>query len=184
MHLRRARAKAILDGMETDELQHALGGVVLESGYLERMLRAAFCALTGSKYAVVAASQMMTSGLIEQCRHIATVHTDIGEAHKRQLAEALEACKRVNDRRNRVIHDTWASRPGDVTVTLRSKRSSHQVRVMARTLGELRQLADEIGLAADELGAVLAAALGADSLLIEDQLRQELGHDISTDQGS
>jgi hypothetical protein len=39
--------------MDIDELQHALGGVVLESAYLERVLRAAFSALVGSKYAAV-----------------------------------------------------------------------------------------------------------------------------------
>ena len=40
-------------GMDVDELQHALGGVVLESAFLERVLRAAFSALIDSKYAAV-----------------------------------------------------------------------------------------------------------------------------------
>jgi len=31
---------AILIGMDVDELQHALGGIVLEAAYLERVLRA------------------------------------------------------------------------------------------------------------------------------------------------
>jgi hypothetical protein len=43
----------MLVGVDVDELQHALGGVVLEAAYLERVLRAAFSALVGSKYAAV-----------------------------------------------------------------------------------------------------------------------------------
>ncbi|HEY2263884.1 MAG TPA: hypothetical protein VGI96_14770 [Streptosporangiaceae bacterium] len=39
--------------MDVDELQHALGGIVLEAAYLERVLRTAFSALVGSKYAAV-----------------------------------------------------------------------------------------------------------------------------------
>ena len=41
----------MLKGVDVDELQHPLGGVVLEAAYLERMLRAGFSALVGSKYA-------------------------------------------------------------------------------------------------------------------------------------
>jgi hypothetical protein len=42
--------------MDVGELQHALGGIVLEAAYLERVLRTAFSALIGSKYAAAAAS--------------------------------------------------------------------------------------------------------------------------------
>lgn len=38
----------MLVGVDVDELQHALGGVVLKAAYLERVLRAAFSALVGS----------------------------------------------------------------------------------------------------------------------------------------
>jgi hypothetical protein len=72
---------AILIGMDVDELQHALGGIVLEAAYMERVLRAAFSALVGSKYAAVADGRMAA------------------------------ACHEVNRKRNRVIHDTWATRP-------------------------------------------------------------------------
>ena len=47
------RVAAMLGDMDVDELQHALGAIVLESAYLERVLRAAFSALVGSKYAAV-----------------------------------------------------------------------------------------------------------------------------------
>ena len=38
----------MITGMDVDELQHALGGIVLEAAYLERVLRAVFSALVGS----------------------------------------------------------------------------------------------------------------------------------------
>ena len=49
---------AMLTDMDVDELQHALGGIVLESAYLERVLRTAFSALVGSKYAAVIDGRM------------------------------------------------------------------------------------------------------------------------------
>jgi hypothetical protein len=38
-------------GDEMNDLQRALGGVVLEASYLEQILRTAFAALVGSKHA-------------------------------------------------------------------------------------------------------------------------------------
>ena|SRR5215472_2745861 len=43
---------------------------------------------------------------------------------------------------------------------------------------------DQVAEAADSLRAAITAALSPDSLLVEDQLRQELGRDISLDSGS
>jgi hypothetical protein len=102
----------MLTDMDVEELQRALGGVVLESAYLERVLRAAFSALVGSKYAAVIDGRMTAHGLIEDCQHIVREHTDIVEAAKAQLTEALNACAVANTGRNRVIHDAWAYRPG------------------------------------------------------------------------
>jgi hypothetical protein len=51
----------MLSAMDVDELQHALGGIVLEAAYLERVLRAAFSALVGSKYAAVIDRRLLTS---------------------------------------------------------------------------------------------------------------------------
>ena len=83
-----------------------------------------------------------------------------------------------------MIHDTWATRPGSVMVTLQGSRKSHDVMVTARTLAEVRQLADQVANAADELKAAMTNALGSRWALVEDQLRRELGHDISADPGS
>lgn len=85
----------MLAGVDVDELQHALGGVVLEAAYLERVLR---------------------------------------------------------------------------TVTV-------------QTLAEVRQLAVQLADAAHELGTAMTTALGPDWARLENQLRQELGHDIEAGPG-
>ena len=91
--------------------------------------------------------------------------------------------RQANRERNRVIHDTWATRPGSLMVTLHDERRSHDVMVTARTLSDVRQLADQVADAADELRAAMTTALGTGWALIEDQLRQELGHEVRVDPG-
>jgi hypothetical protein len=174
----------MLTGVDVDELQHALGGVVLEAAYLERSLRAAFSALIGSKYAAVVDGRLMAAALIEDCEQLTKYHTDLPDPAKQALLAALRACHEANTERNRVIHDSWATRPGNVMVTLHGSRGSHDVRVTIRTLTAVRQLADQIASAADGLIAAMTAALGPDWGLVEDQLRRELGHDITADPGT
>jgi hypothetical protein len=58
------------------------------------------------------------------------------------------------------------------------------VKVTARTLAEVRRLAGQLAAAAGELGAAMTAPLGPDWVLVEDQPRQEFGHDIGADPGS
>jgi hypothetical protein len=167
--------------VDVDELQHALGGIVLEAAYMERVLRTAFSALVGSKYAAVVDGRLSTAALIEDCQRITRYHTTIPQAAKEAIWTALKACHEANRDRNRVIHDTWATRPGSATVTLRSSRTSHDVTVAIRTLNEVRHLAEQLADAAHELRAAMAAALGPDWAVLEDQLRQELGHDVNAD---
>jgi hypothetical protein len=169
--------------MDIDELKCALGGVVLESAHLERVLRGTFSALVGSKYAAVFDGRMTAHTLIEDCHHIARVHTGLSESARAELSEALNACDAANRQRNRVIHDSWAYRPGSALVTLQSQRDSQDVTVITRSLAELADLADQIAAAVGKLAAAVTGALGADSLRIEDQLRAELGHDIGADLG-
>jgi hypothetical protein len=157
--------------MDLDELQHALGGIVMEASYMERVLRAAFGALMGSKYAPVVDGHLTTHNLIETCEHISDVHTDISSDGKAQLRTALKACAAGNARRNRVIHDAWAHRPGEIVVTLRTTGTTQDVEVTAQTLPELRQLADDLGGAADDLAAAVIAVFGPGGMRVEDQLR-------------
>ncbi len=173
----------MLTTVNVDELRHALGGVVLEAAYLERMLRAAFSGLVGSKYAAVVDGRLTAAALIDDCEHITRFHTGITEPAKEALLAALRACREANKERNRVIHDTWATRPGSVMVTLHDERRSHDVMVTARTLTEVRQLANQVADAADGLRAAMTTALGTGWALVEDQLRQEIGHDVRVDPG-
>jgi hypothetical protein len=174
----------MLNRMDVDDLQHALGGVVLESAYLERTLRVAFSALIGSKYAAVVDGRLTASALIEDCERLVRYHTAIPAPAKDTVLTALRACHEANRDRNRVIHDTWATRPGNVMVTLQGARTSHEVTVTVRALTEASQLAGQIADASDALRAAMTTALGAGWAQVEDQLRQELGHDISADPGS
>jgi hypothetical protein len=110
--------------MDRDELQHALGGIILEASYMERVLRSAFSALMGSKYAPAVDGHLTTHNLIEVCEHVADVHTDITSETKALLKAAFRACAAGNTRRNRVVHDAWVERPGDVVVTLKTMQTS------------------------------------------------------------
>jgi len=172
-----------LNGMDVDELQHALGAVVLEAAYLERVLRQAFSALVDSKYAAVVDERQMANSLIEDCERITRYRTGIPAPAKQALLAALDDCREANKRRNRVIHDTWATRPGGVVVTRQAASRTHDVTVMARTPAEVHQLASRLAEAADGLADAMADAFGGDWALVEDQLRLELGHDISADSG-
>jgi hypothetical protein len=177
------RNYAKLAVVDVDELQHALGGIVLEAAYMERVLRMAFSALIGSKYGAVVDGRLMAAALIEDCERMTRYHTGIPESAKSELLASLNTCREANRERNRVIHDTWAARPGNEMVTLQGGRASHEVTVTARTLAEVRGLADEVAKAADGLAAAMTRALGATWMQVEDQLRQELGRDVRADPG-
>jgi hypothetical protein len=170
--------------MDVDELRYALGSVVLEAAYMERTLRAAFSALIGSKYAAVVDGRLTAAALIEDGERLTRQHTDIREPAKVALRAAWRACHEANRERNRVIHDAWAARPGEVMVTLRGDRISHDITVTVRTPAEVRELADQLAAAAEELKAAMTAALGKNWALVEDQLRRELGRDIDAHPGS
>ena len=113
------------------------------------------------------------------CQRLARYHTGLSEPAKEALLTALRACHEANRERNRVIHDTWATRPGNVMVTLHGGQRSHDVTITARTLAEVRQLADRVADAAEALKAAMTSALGSGWVMVEDQLRRELGHDIN-----
>ena len=161
--------------MELDELQHALGGVVLDAAYLERMLRVAFSALIGSKYTAAIDGRMPAHTLIEDCYHIAKVRADVAEIERAAVIDALDACDAVNRKRNRVIHDAWLYKLRQATAANPATESSLG-RESSSSVDQLRDLAGQIGKAADNLSAAVMAALGPESMRVEDQLQRELGH--------
>jgi hypothetical protein len=153
----------MLASVDENDLKHALGGVVLEAAHLERALRAALSALVGSKYATVVAGHLTEAALIEDCRKITEYHTGPTEPVKQTVLSALAACDAARRKRNRIMHD---------------------VAVSARATDEVHRVADQLAGAAGSLNAAMTAAFGPTWARTEDQLREELGHDISTDPGS
>jgi hypothetical protein len=77
---------------DDDDWQHALGGVVLESAYMEHLLRAVFTALLGSKYGAVVAAGQNAGWLAEECRAMAKGRQDIPADSGDVLLKALAAC--------------------------------------------------------------------------------------------
>jgi hypothetical protein len=166
----------MLGGVDLDDLRRALGSVVLESASLERVLRAAFGALVGSKYAAAIDGRMPAHALIEDCHHIARVHAGIGPSEQVALIEALEACDAANKGRNRVIHDAWTYRSAALP-------GMSDQPVTAGAVDDMHELAAKIGDAANALVAAVTVALGAESLRVDDQLRVELGQELGSDVG-
>lgn len=81
-----------------------------------------------------------------------------------------------------MIHESWTARPGNVLVTLHG--SAHDVTVTVRTAAEVQRVVNRVADAADDVQAAMTAALGSEWIVVEDQLRQELGHDLSADPGA
>jgi hypothetical protein len=176
------RLRSVSSGMDDlDELRDALGAVVLEAAYLERVLRAAFSALVGSKYAVLVHARLTVTALIEDCERLARLRTDISDPHRHGLLEALKACHEANSDRNRVIHEVWETQPGTAMVMPDSNRNTHDAMVTARTPDEARRVADRVGDAAHDVKTAMTAALGPGWVLVEGELRKELGHDVDAD---
>jgi hypothetical protein len=164
----------MLCAMDVDELRDALGGIVLEAAYLERILRAAFSALIGSKYVAAIDGRMMAHALIEDCHRLAVARADIPDPAKSALTMALEACDEVNKRRNRVIHDAWMFRPGQSEAGSRPATGNEAYAAgTRRSPADLTDLASQIGATASDLATAVTNALGPESLKLDDELRAE-----------
>ncbi len=109
---------------------------------------------SGWALSAVVDGPLTAAALIEDCERITRYHTSITESAKEAVRTALRACHEANRERSRVIHGTWATRPGNVIVALQGSRRSHDVTVTVRTLAEVRQLADQLANAANDLSLV------------------------------
>ncbi len=89
-----------------------LGSITEESAILERIPEAAFCALVGSKFAVVIASLQNAEWLIQHCRALADAHRELSDSQRGAILCALTACTAAAQRRNGLLHAILAQ--GDV----------------------------------------------------------------------
>jgi hypothetical protein len=118
----------------------ALGALLDESAQLEYVLRMAFTALVGSKYAAVIAGGQDATWLIENCKAITKVHREIKDADRSAVLCALSACSQAYELRNRMVHDAW--NPQDQAGrmhTSRSRRRSHVLVDTFRTVDDIRK---------------------------------------------
>jgi hypothetical protein len=89
--------------MQTQRLL-ALGTVITVSGAMEDVLRDAFCALVGSKFAAVVAGGQGADWLIGYCRALVEAHVELPEASRNSVKDALQLCRSANERRNQLVH--------------------------------------------------------------------------------
>lgn len=150
----------------------ALGGLVRASSLLEMNLRRLYCALIDSKYAAITAAGQSVSWLVENCRVTARRRLDLTDSQRAEVVQLLNRAGDVMEkRRNRFVHDVWAS--GDESVLLlRSKRGNYKLDQLRITTDEIAAAAQEIGKCHADIISWMSRAL-PESHLIEAQLRIE-----------
>lgn len=156
-----------------DDRYFALGQVVEMAAVMEISLRMAFCALLGSKYAAVVAESQETHWLTATCDTLVRHHRALNQAQREAIRATLRACRDANRARNRLVHDAWGTSPGGAPAAIQTARASYPIAGRTWAVGEIRAVADEIGKAQNELLTAIEDALGASSLRLEGQLRDE-----------
>lgn len=115
----------------------ALGQVIESSVAMESRLRAAFCALVGSKYAAVVAGGQTADWLTEQSKALVDAHHDVGEAGRQAIKAALNRCKAANEQRNILAHSVAVGLRSDPAFQMvRSRRHTYDSDVRPFTLAE------------------------------------------------
>lgn len=150
----------------------ALGAVVRAASVLDQTLRTLYCALVGSKYAVITASGQMTSWLLEETRAVVAVRRDLSDAQRGQLASSLETASGLAKQRNRCVHDLWV-----VTATgpelMQGRRRQHDLTSEPVSLDDLISTARALTDCGVEISVWIARELGREARAAEVQLRWE-----------
>ncbi|MFC3736991.1 hypothetical protein ACFOS3_07940 [Paractinoplanes deccanensis] len=158
---------------ETNARYLALGELVDAASTFEMQLRTALCALIGSKYAAVIVAGMMAGELIENCAAVTRRHREITEPARTRLTEVLSTAKTLSERRNRLVHDVWASGGPDGPVLLRSKRRDHTLPASGTSVAVVQETVHALRAVTFELRQALMDELGPEIATIEIQLRWE-----------
>jgi hypothetical protein len=131
---------------------------------MEIALRMTFCALAGGRYAALVAGGQETHWLLENCEVIAQHHEELSPERRTAVLAALQACRRANRDRNRLVHDAWGTGPGGGQVALHSSRRSYPITGRAWATADIRAVAEAIGQAQRNLLTAIEDALGPQSL--------------------
>jgi hypothetical protein len=160
--------------MQTERLL-ALGSVITASGALEDLLRDAFCALVGSKFAAVVAGGQGADWLIGYCKALVEAHMELPEASRESVKAALQLCRSANERRNQLVHGakTVSTQPDGAFEVLRSRRHQYKLLVQQWTPAQIEDVADALGHAYEELHTATFEAVGPDIAVLSDQLEWE-----------
>jgi hypothetical protein len=87
-------------GMSSEQVgymrtERALGSVIIASGVMEDLLRDAFCALVGSKFAAVVAGGQGADWLIGYCESLVKAHMELPEVSRESVMAALQLSERA-----------------------------------------------------------------------------------------
>jgi hypothetical protein len=162
------------DYMRTERLL-ALGSVITASGAMEDLLRDAFCALVGSKFAAVVAGGQGADWLIGYCKDLIDAHMELPEASRESVKAALQLCRSANERRNQLVHGakTASGQPDGAFQVLKSRRHQYKLHVEQWTPAQIDDVVHALVHAYQELLTAMLHAVGPDIAVLSDQLEWE-----------
>jgi hypothetical protein len=162
-----------VDYMRTERLL-ALGSVLIAAGALEDLLRDAFCALVGSKFAAVVAGGQGADWLIGYCKALVEAHMELPEASKESVKAALQLCRSANERRNRLVHGakTVSSQQDGTFQVHRSSRHQYKLHVEPWTPAQIGDVAEALGHAHEKLFTAMLDAVGPEDMAMLSDLLQ------------
>lgn len=171
--------------------RHAAFGLIVEfAASMEYSLRSCFCALVGSKFAVVLLDgYVSTSKLIAECKALANAHREVPEAAREAIIAALDECARANTQRNELTHSMKMAMslgaPDIVYLVTKTKgklKPEQAIRSLVRTdwpVVKIRETALAMGSAGLAARHAVNSALGDKAMSLdqalawEDRRRQE-----------
>lgn len=156
---------------EWNDLLRALGLVVVRAAGLDEELRRVFVALTGDKHKAVDAAGQMTKWLVSGCRDQIAAREFADRKRLAPLSEILAECETLNRRRNRHVHDAWATGADGEQQQIQSKSGTHQPVVHTVTVADVEDVANGIGQCTAMLGIRRHELFAPDEVNLEAQMR-------------
>jgi hypothetical protein len=156
-----------------DILMMKLGKVTQQSALLDQGLEVAFCALVGSKYAVIIASSQNSDWLNRHCVGLVNAHRELSEDQRTALMAALKQCSKAAAQRNELVHAIFAAGSDTNYLRVKGGRATHTVTVALEPLWKFDDVISDLVGADHTLRLALTRAFGAEPLKLWTQLRME-----------